>query len=121
MQLPLGTTATSGATSLYNKENPFTATVLANQQITGRDSAKVVQHIELDLSDSGLSYQPGDALGVWPVNNAQLVKVIVLVIGGLLVFMVILWIYSKLTLNNANCSDSFRGIHQTADLGVFNM
>ena len=37
-------------------------------------------------------------------NNAQLVKVIVLVIGGLLVFMVILWIYSKLTLDNANCS-----------------
>jgi hypothetical protein len=28
-------------------------------------------------------------------NNAQLVKVIVLIIGGLLVFMVILWIYSK--------------------------
>ena len=38
-------------------------------------------------------------------NNAQLVKVIVLVIGGLLVFMVILWIYSKLTLDNANCSN----------------
>ena len=37
-------------------------------------------------------------------NTADLVKKIVLVISGLLVFMVILWIYSKLTLNEANCS-----------------
>jgi sulfite reductase (NADPH) flavoprotein alpha-component len=72
VQLPLG--ANANAVSLYNKENPFTATVLANQQITGRDSAKVVQHIELDLADSGLTYKPGDALGIWPVNNSQLVN-----------------------------------------------
>ncbi|MEW6999684.1 assimilatory sulfite reductase (NADPH) flavoprotein subunit [Colwelliaceae bacterium BS250] len=72
VQLPLG--ANADAASLYNKENPFTATVLANQQITGRDSAKVVQHIELDLADSGLTYKPGDALGIWPVNNSQLVN-----------------------------------------------
>lgn len=72
VQLPVGITA--GATSLYNKEKPFTATVLANQKVTGRDSAKVVQHIELDLADSGLTYQPGDALGIWPVNNSKLVS-----------------------------------------------
>ena len=37
-------------------------------------------------------------------NNANLVNIIVTVIGGLLVFMIIVWIYSTLNLNDANCS-----------------
>ncbi len=63
--------------SAFNKESPFTATILANQKITGRDSNKVVQHIEIDLADSGLTYQPGDSLGVWPVNDDALVATII--------------------------------------------
>ena len=37
-------------------------------------------------------------------RNANLVKIIVRIIGGLLIFLIIYWIYSKLNLNNANCS-----------------
>lgn len=37
-------------------------------------------------------------------QNANLVKIIVRIIGGLLIFLIIYWIYSKLNLNNANCS-----------------
>ncbi|TRX53484.1 assimilatory sulfite reductase (NADPH) flavoprotein subunit [Thalassomonas sp. M1454] len=72
VQLPLES-ANSSQTSQYSKENPFTATILANQKITGRDSNKVVQHIEIDLSDSGITYQPGDALGIFPLNDKALV------------------------------------------------
>ncbi|UJF18000.1 assimilatory sulfite reductase (NADPH) flavoprotein subunit [Vibrio sp. SS-MA-C1-2] len=50
-----------------------TATVIANQKITGRDSLRNTRHIELDLADSGLTYQPGDALGVWYKNDLQLI------------------------------------------------
>ena len=71
VQLP-GTNLSASA-NVYGKENPYTASILANQKITGRDSNKVVQHIEIDLTDSGITYQPGDALGVWPVNAADLV------------------------------------------------
>lgn len=60
--------------SPYTKEAPLTATLSVNQKITGRDSEKDVRHIEIDLADSGLRYQPGDALGVWYQNDAALVK-----------------------------------------------
>ncbi|HBV7915606.1 NADPH-dependent assimilatory sulfite reductase flavoprotein subunit [Klebsiella sp. 1SOBk13mer] len=74
--------ATSGAvndihTSPYTKETPLSATLSVNQKITGRDSEKDVRHIEIDLGDSGLRYQPGDALGVWYQNDPQLVKELV--------------------------------------------
>ncbi|HDX9114131.1 NADPH-dependent assimilatory sulfite reductase flavoprotein subunit [Klebsiella michiganensis] len=64
-------------TSPYTKEAPLTATLAVNQKITGRDSEKDVRHIEIDLGDSGLLYQPGDALGVWYQNDPALVKELV--------------------------------------------
>lgn len=74
--------AASGAvnevhTSPYTKEAPLTASLSVNQKITGRDSEKDVRHIEIDLGDSGLRYQPGDALGVWYQNDPALVKELV--------------------------------------------
>ncbi|WP_338636302.1 NADPH-dependent assimilatory sulfite reductase flavoprotein subunit [Erwinia persicina] len=60
--------------SPYSKEAPLTASFAVNQKITGRDSDKDVRHIEIDLGDSGLRYQPGDALGVWYENDPLLVK-----------------------------------------------
>lgn len=53
------------AESHYSKEQPYTASLSTSQKITGRDSGKDVRHIEIDLADSGITYQPGDALGVW--------------------------------------------------------
>ena len=63
----------SHAASQYNKKNPFTASLLTNQKITGRDSIKDIRHFEIDLEDSGMTYQPGDALGVWFENDTDLV------------------------------------------------
>ncbi|MBM7038191.1 assimilatory sulfite reductase (NADPH) flavoprotein subunit [Vibrio ulleungensis] len=71
VQLPVGQAAT---TSIYSKQNPYTASLLTNQKITGRDSGKDVRHIEIDLEGSGLTYQPGDALGVWFENSSDLAK-----------------------------------------------
>ncbi|MBP2846578.1 NADPH-dependent assimilatory sulfite reductase flavoprotein subunit [Dickeya oryzae] len=61
-------------TSSYHKEAPYTASLVTNQKITGRNSEKDVRHIEIDLGDSGLRYQPGDALGVWYENAPALVQ-----------------------------------------------
>jgi len=61
------------AVSQYSKQNPLSAEFLLSQKITGRDSAKDVRHIEIDLGDSGLSYQAGDALGVYFENDSVLV------------------------------------------------
>ncbi|MCF7717363.1 assimilatory sulfite reductase (NADPH) flavoprotein subunit [Aeromonas jandaei] len=67
--------------SQYNKENPFPARLSVNQKITGRDSTKDIRHIEINLEESGLSYQPGDALGVWFDNDAELVSEVLALTG----------------------------------------
>jgi sulfite reductase (NADPH) flavoprotein alpha-component len=79
VQLPVGQAAT--AHSQYNKQNPYTATLLTSQKITGRDSGKDVRHIEIDLDGSGLTYQPGDALGVWYENSSELANAILGKVG----------------------------------------
>ena len=73
--------ATDGHHSLYNKQHPLLAELSANQKITGRDSTKDVRHIEISLADSGLTYQPGDALGVYFHNDPALVSAILTATG----------------------------------------
>ncbi|GAB3791535.1 assimilatory sulfite reductase (NADPH) flavoprotein subunit [Dyella agri] len=60
--------------ALHGRENPYAAEVLENQRIVSRDSAREVRHVELSLQGSGLRYEPGDALGVWPRNPPALVN-----------------------------------------------
>ena len=67
------TTAPVAKESQYNKANPFPATLITNQKITGRQSDKDVRHLEFDLAGSDLRYQAGDALGVWFDNDPKLV------------------------------------------------
>lgn len=66
--------ATPSSGTAYTKENPYTATLSVRQKITSRTAEKDVEHIEIDLSGSDLRYQAGDALGVWPLNAADLVQ-----------------------------------------------
>ena len=67
-------TAEAPAAQVWTREQPFTASLSVRQKITSRNAEKDVEHIEIDLSDSGIQYQPGDALGVWPVNAPDLVS-----------------------------------------------
>jgi sulfite reductase (NADPH) flavoprotein alpha-component len=58
----------------YSKLQPFTATVLANQKITGKGSTKNIHHLEISIEGSNIVYEPGDSLGVWVKNNRMLVN-----------------------------------------------
>ncbi|MDH2997673.1 sulfite reductase subunit alpha [Pasteurellaceae bacterium LFhippo2] len=71
----------AAASSQYSRANPFNATLLTNQKITARNAEKDIRHIEFDLADSGLSYQVGDALGVWFENDPALIMEIIEQIG----------------------------------------
>ena len=73
-QAPAAGTSHDASASAYSKEKPLSASLDVNQKITGRGSDKDVRHIEISLGDSGLRYQPGDALGVWYHNSPALVK-----------------------------------------------
>jgi sulfite reductase (NADPH) flavoprotein alpha-component len=73
--------ASSVVATQYTKKSPYTATFLESQKITGRDSVKDIRHIEISLEDSGIQYRPGDALGVWFKNDANLVDELISVLG----------------------------------------
>lgn len=57
----------------YTRRNPFQATVLDKVKITGRDSDKEVYHVELSLEGSGITYEPGDSVGILASNPPALV------------------------------------------------
>ncbi|HEX5182393.1 MAG TPA: assimilatory sulfite reductase (NADPH) flavoprotein subunit [Allosphingosinicella sp.] len=63
----------TAASPAYDKRNPFAAAVLDSIRITGRHSTKDTRHIELDLTGSGLAYEPGDSLGIVAANDPAVV------------------------------------------------
>jgi sulfite reductase (NADPH) flavoprotein alpha-component len=84
-QAPLATVTSLrpvvATSSAWTRDNPFAAELLVNQRITGRGSDKDIRHVELSLEGSGLRYEPGDALGIWPVNPPKLVDAVLAALG----------------------------------------
>jgi sulfite reductase (NADPH) flavoprotein alpha-component len=66
----------------HTRENPYLAPLLENRPLTLDVSSKQTLHLAYSLGDSGLQYEPGDAMGVVPQNNPGLVEEIL----GLLSF-----------------------------------
>ncbi|MFT3990328.1 MAG: sulfite reductase subunit alpha [Luteolibacter sp.] len=60
----------------FSKKNPFPSPVVQNFNLNGPGD-KETHHIALSLEDSGLEYEAGDALGVYPVNPASVVDEII--------------------------------------------
>lgn len=65
----------------YDRKTPYEAEVLQKINLNGRNSAKETLHIELDLGDSRIQYQPGDALGVYAHNPDELMMEVVETLG----------------------------------------
>lgn len=73
--------ASTSEESVYDKNNPFYAEVLESINLNGRGSNKQTQHLELSLEGSGLTYEPGDSVGILPENDANLVTALLLSLG----------------------------------------
>jgi sulfite reductase (NADPH) flavoprotein alpha-component len=58
----------------YSRKNPFPATIAVSRKLTGEGSNKDTRHFEIDLVGSGLNYDVGDSLGVFPRNDTNLVE-----------------------------------------------
>ena len=71
---------TQSADHLYSKSNPYSSGLLVNRVMT-EGSDKETRHFEFSLQDSGLSYEPGDSLGVLPVNCSEVVDDLLAVLG----------------------------------------
>jgi len=71
---------TQSADHLYSKSNPYSSGLLVNRVMT-EGSDKETRHFEFSLQDSGLSYEPGDSLGVLPENCSEVVDDLLSVLG----------------------------------------
>jgi sulfite reductase (NADPH) flavoprotein alpha-component len=69
------------ATSLYSKANPFLAEITESINLNGSRSTKQTIHLELSLAGSGLSFEPGDSLGIVPENEPAMVEAVLRAAG----------------------------------------
>ena len=60
----------------YSKSNPFQAEISDLVNLNSSRSAKQTVHVELSLAGSGLTYLPGDAIGVAPENDPAVVEAV---------------------------------------------
>jgi len=58
----------------WDKSHPFSAPVLERVSLNGRGAAKKTVHLELSLTGSGITFEPGDALGILPRNSPAYVQ-----------------------------------------------
>ena len=69
--------AASADSSVYTKDNPFPAMITGNRVLSQPGSAKETRHFTVSLAGSGLHYEAGDSLGVYPINRHSEVEEII--------------------------------------------
>ncbi len=74
-------TSALGASSNYSRKNPFLAELTGHDRLTKSGSRKDTRHFVLNLSGSGLVYQPGDSLGAFAQNSPALVQEVIELLG----------------------------------------
>jgi sulfite reductase (NADPH) flavoprotein alpha-component len=66
----------------YDKNNPYLASIRERYSLCKPGSGKETQHIVLDLKGSGIHYEVGDSVAIFPENDPGLVKRTLEVIGA---------------------------------------
>ncbi|HEY2712622.1 MAG TPA: sulfite reductase subunit alpha [Chthoniobacterales bacterium] len=72
----------SAVATVYSRANPFPSRVLVNRRLNEPDSEKDTRHFELTLEGSGLSYEVGESVAVYPTNCPDLVDEILTTLGA---------------------------------------
>ena len=62
---------------LGTRNSPVLAKLIRSVPLNKLGSAKDTRHVEIDLTDTGLEYRVGDALGLWPSNCDDLVTAVI--------------------------------------------
>ena len=68
--------AAPAAAPLYSKANPFAAEITESIDLNSSRSTKQTIHLEVSLEGSGLTFEPGDSLGVVPENDPEMVEAV---------------------------------------------
>jgi sulfite reductase (NADPH) flavoprotein alpha-component len=64
----------------YTRNNPYYSTVVTNYLLSGEGSEKETRHLAFAL-EQGMTYAPGDAIGVLPENRAGIVAEVLAALG----------------------------------------
>lgn len=68
-------------TSAFSKANPFPAEISELVNLNGSRSAKETYHVELSLEGSGLTFEPGDSLGIIAENHDAMIAEVLMATG----------------------------------------
>ena len=66
----------------YSQRYPVPAARIASHRLTPPGAAKDTHHHVVSLADTGITYQPGDALGIWARNPDSIVDPILARLGA---------------------------------------
>jgi len=77
---PVGGSGTQQSTG-SSRRNPLHATLMENLVLNGRGSDKETRHFEISVEDSGITWEPGDSLGVLAQNPPQDVADVIAALG----------------------------------------
>ncbi len=69
--------SSSSTSGDWSRQNPFTAKLVESRALNKQGSAKDTQHVVIDLAGSDMTYDVGDALGVYPTNCRSLASMII--------------------------------------------
>jgi sulfite reductase (NADPH) flavoprotein alpha-component len=68
--------------SQWSRQNPFPGKLAVNRRMSTEESEKDTRHFEIDLTNWGLSFEPGDSVAVYPTNDPKLVDEIIHALGA---------------------------------------
>jgi sulfite reductase (NADPH) flavoprotein alpha-component len=65
-----------------SRNAPAEAVLIARKRLNREGSEKSTYHVEFDISEAGLEYEPGDSFGIFPVNETDLADRVIAAIGA---------------------------------------
>lgn len=71
----------TSTTQEYSRKNPLATTLTINHLLNSEGATKETRQFAFDLKNSGLHYEAGDALGVWPRNKPERVQELIQAMG----------------------------------------
>ncbi|KAG0082819.1 NADPH-cytochrome P450 reductase [Podila epicladia] len=60
-----------GSRPTYDSKNPYAAPISVSRELFAASADRHCLHMEVDVAGSGITYQAGDHVAVWPVNAEQ--------------------------------------------------
>jgi sulfite reductase (NADPH) flavoprotein alpha-component len=64
----------------YGRDAPVPARLARSERLSAPGAEKDTRHVVIDIAAGGLSYEPGDSLGIWPQNNPDEVELLVAIL-----------------------------------------